>query len=283
MSSNDKKIEFKFVINGDEWVTSDLYWTVVDETGNVNNYIEFNESGPIMKNEYKNIGKTELGKTEAGKTEVGKTEVGKTIIPESGLSMPVIANEKENLNTTVLPSQEGIQTTLGEPGVVVPENPQEISAFKEVRNVDAKELNAEIKKEEALKEASESKPDELKTTVLPSQEGVQTTLGEPGIVVPGNPHEISAFSEVRDVDAKKLNEDIKKEDAAKIEEETAKPKYVKKVKKLVPADEVKEETKDSKDVKNAPSSANSAESKKQASPSKKEKRGLFSKLKKKFS
>ena len=54
----------------------------------------------------------------------------------------------------------------------------------------------------------------LKTTVLPNEEGKQTTLGEPGIAIPKNPEEISAFKEVRDVDAKKLNEEFKKEEAA---------------------------------------------------------------------
>lgn len=60
------------------------------------------------------------------------------------------------LKTTVLPSEEGKQTTLGEPGVAIPKNPQEISAFKEVRDVDAKKLNEEFKKEEAAKEAAKS-------------------------------------------------------------------------------------------------------------------------------
>ena len=165
LAKGTEKIEFKFVLNGDEWVTSDTYWTVVDETGNTNNYIEFAKDGSVVKAE-KNMGKTEFGKTENGKT------TQPAIIPESGLSMgsaapaagagaaagaAVLAHgkkEPEEVKPTVMPSQEGVQTTLGEPGVVVPENPQEISAFKEVRNVDAKKLNADIKEQEAAAAAA---------------------------------------------------------------------------------------------------------------------------------
>lgn len=46
----------------------------------------------------------------------------------------------------------------------------------------------------------------VKTTVLPSTEGQQTTLGEPGIFVPKDPEALAAFETVRDVDPKTLNE-----------------------------------------------------------------------------
>lgn len=193
-SGDSTKIEFKFVINDSEWVTSDEYWTVIDETGNVNNYIEFGRNGELVKGD-----KLTAGKTELGKTQLGKTEVGKTIIPESGLSAPVFA--EKNAGTNVMPSEEGKQTTLGEPGIVIPENPRELGVFEEVRDVDAKELNAKIKAEEEAKEA------EGKETAAAAEEG--------------------------------------------------KPKYVKKVKKLVPKDEAKTE--------------------------KKEKKGFFSKIKKALS
>ncbi|GMF04920.1 unnamed protein product [Ambrosiozyma monospora] len=56
-------------------------------------------------------------------------------------------------------------------------------------------------------ESSSAKEPNLSTTVLPSSEGNQTTLGEPGAVIPKDPHSVSAFNEVRDVDAKALNEE----------------------------------------------------------------------------
>jgi ribosomal protein L29 len=345
-----KTVEFKFVLNDKEWVTSDEYWTIIDETGNKNNYIEFDDSGKIIKG-------SKIDAINGGKTEAGKTEMGKTIIPESGLAMgaPTPAGEvaaESNLDTTVMPSQEGVQTTLGEPGAFVPENPQDIAAFKEVRNVDAKELNAQIKKEEAEQAAaandvSESKdvkttvmpsqegvqttlgepgavvPEnpqdiaafkevrnvdakelnaqikkeeaeqaaaandvseskDVKTTVMPSQEGVQTTLGEPGAVVPENPQDIAAFKEVRNVDAKELNAQIKEEEAAKAatvsaDAEPAKPKYVKKVKKLVPKAEAEaKESTAAATSKPAPGSSTTSGS----TAAKKEKKGIFSRIKK---
>ena len=278
-----KTVEFKFVLNDKEWVTSDEYWTIIDETGNKNNYIEFDDSGKIIKGSKNDA-------INGGKTEAGKTEMGKTIIPESGLAMgaPTPAGEvaaESNLDTTVMPSQEGVQITLGEPGAVVPENPQDIAAFKEVRNVDAKELNAQIKKEEAEQAAaandvSESK--DVKTTVMPSQEGVQTTLGEPGAVVPENPQDIAAFKEVRNVDAKELNAQIKEEEAEKAatvaaDAEPAKPKYVKKVKKLVPKAEAEaKESTAAATSKPAPGSSTTSGS----TAAKKEKKGIFSRIKK---
>ena len=211
-----KTVEFKFVLNDKEWVTSDEYWTIIDETGNKNNYIEFDDSGKIIKGSKNDA-------INGGKTEAGKTEMGKTIIPESGLAMgaPTPAGDvvaESNLDTTVMPSQEGVQTTLGEPGAVVPENPQDIAAFKEVRNVDAKELNAQIKEEEAEKAAT-----------------------------------VAADAE------------------------PAKPKYVKKVKKLVPKAEAEaKESTAAATSKPAPGSSTTSGS----TAAKKEKKGIFSRIKK---
>lgn len=115
---------------------------------------------------------------------------------------------------------------------------------------------------------------------MPSQEGIQTTLGEPGIVVPENSQDISAFKEVRDVDAKQLNADIKEEEEEKGKEEekesstaenTPKPKYVKKVKKLVPSEEAVDKKKDTKETSTSNGTPNSA---------KKEKKSFFSKFRK---
>jgi hypothetical protein len=123
---------------------------------------------------------------------------------------------------------------------------------------------------------------------MPSQEGVQTTLGEPGAVVPENPQDIAAFKEVRNVDAKELNAQIKKEEeaekvatvAADAEPaEPAKPKYVKKVKKLVPKAEAEAKESDSTAAatsKPAPGSSTSSGS----TAAKKEKKGIFSRIKK---
>jgi hypothetical protein len=56
--------------------------------------------------------------------------------------------------------------------------------------------------------------DKASTTVLPSSEGQQDTraTGEPGIVIPSNPHEIKEFSEVSNIDAKELNSRLNAKD-----------------------------------------------------------------------
>lgn len=155
------KIEFKFVVNGSEWMINEDFWTIIDDSGNINNIIEFDQEGKIKKTKNNVLaggkteaGKTEAGKTEVGKTEVGKTEVGKTIIPESGLSIPTNKAE-DKVATTVMPSTENIQTTpMGEPGIVIPDK-ENLSAFEEVRDVDAKELNAEMAKEDEKEKAKD--------------------------------------------------------------------------------------------------------------------------------
>ncbi|ANZ76451.1 BA75_03924T0 [Komagataella pastoris] len=114
-------------------------------------------------------------------------------IPESG-----------GLKTTVMPSEEGIQKTLGEPGVVVPKDPGSIAAFKEISTVDPKSLN----KEE------------------PASAPVTND-----VVIPEDPSSVAAFNEVSNVDPKSLNQ----------EEPVANGKKVKKVKKLVKKKTAEEE------------------------------------------
>ncbi|KGK38373.1 hypothetical protein JL09_g2419 [Pichia kudriavzevii] len=165
LSPKDGKIEFKFILNNGEWVISDEYWTVVDDSGNVNNYIELNR-------ETNSWDGNKGGKT----TKTTKTEgVNSAYIPESGgLSAKIQSKETDNnasakiqsketdnnASATVMPSTEGIQSTpLGEPGIVVPDtkDPSVNAAFTEVSNVDAKALNAEMKAKEKSKSQSQSK------------------------------------------------------------------------------------------------------------------------------
>lgn len=60
--------------------------------------------------------------------------------------------------------------------------------------------------ESASPDVKESASSDLKTTVMPSTEAQQTTLGEPGIFVPKDAEALAAFETVRDVDPKTLNE-----------------------------------------------------------------------------
>ncbi|KAH3679998.1 hypothetical protein WICPIJ_008474 [Wickerhamomyces pijperi] len=184
---NDQLV-FKFIVDG-QWVTSPDYKSIQDEHGNSNNILSV----------------TELSSTQAS------TNQASAKIPEAGgLAVPLQKSSKGDFNTTVLPSEEGKQETLGEPGVFVPSNPHEIDAFNKVSNVDAKELNYKLnqkkKKEEEPKLNDENKAeDEFKPTVMPSTEGQQKTLGEPGVVIPKDAHSISAFNEISTVDPVELN------------------------------------------------------------------------------
>lgn len=60
--------------------------------------------------------------------------------------------------------------------------------------------------ESASPDVKESASSDLKTTVMPSTEAQQTTLGEPGIYVPKDVEALAAFETVGDVDPKTLNE-----------------------------------------------------------------------------
>ncbi|CUS22381.1 LAQU0S05e04104g1_1 [Lachancea quebecensis] len=56
---------------------------------------------------------------------------------------------------------------------------------------------------------------EFSSTVMPSTENQQTTLGEPGIAIVKDAAQIKEFSEIRDVDADELNERLNRELAEK--------------------------------------------------------------------
>lgn len=201
-----EELEFKYVVDGN-WTTSEDYPTTEDKDGNLNNVLYLAEIA-----------------AEEALSQYGKTSSAAAAIPESGgLPVPV---QGSSVNTTVLPSQEGKQQTLpGEAGIFVPSNPHEIDAFNEVSNVDAKELNAKLNGEKTAKEQTdESEKPELKTTVMPSEEGQQKTLaGEPGVVIPSDAHNISAFSEYSTVDPKALNEEMQAQ-KEQVKQEVSEPK-----------------------------------------------------------
>lgn len=92
------------------------------------------------------------------------------------------------LNPTVMPKEDPKPIdNLGAPGLQKIENPESIKAFSEVRNVDAKQLNAELQSKDAQKAAS-----------------------TPGIQIPKNANDIKEFSEVSKEDAGALNAKLQK-------------------------------------------------------------------------
>lgn len=171
---DSNKFIFKFIVDGD-WKTSTEY-QVLDEDGNQNNYLDL----------------------KAVETSGSSEDKKQSKIPEAG----GLAVSSKSANTTVMPSEEGKQTTLGEPGIAIPANAADIKEFSQVSNVSAKELNEKMNKAD--------NEENVKTTVMPSTEGQQVSLaGEPGVVIPTD---TEAFEKVSDVDAKKLNEKLNGED-----------------------------------------------------------------------
>lgn len=134
-----KEILYKYVVDG-EWTTSKDQATTSDSSGNTNNVLE-----SVKGKEYKGV---------------------KSLIPEAGgigaASATASSGSKEkDLKTTVLPSSEGKQATLGEPGIFVPQakDTEALAAFSTVRDVDPKSLNEPNDKEAFHKELT---PEEKK-------------------------------------------------------------------------------------------------------------------------
>ncbi|GME73404.1 unnamed protein product [Ambrosiozyma monospora] len=210
---DQEKILFKFVVDG-EWATSKTYKSEPDTSGHLNNVLTPKDFVSTSKSSASKI--PEAGGLAVPVTAAPSKETPSTLDPQAKTLDPKKSlDPKPELSTTVLPSSEGKQTTLGEPGVVIPKDPHSVSAFNEVRDVDAKALNEEsepivgtgVPTTTTAPATTSSEEPTLSTTVLPTSEGKQTTLGEPGAVIPKDPHSVSAFKEVRDVDAKALNEE----------------------------------------------------------------------------
>lgn len=64
-------------------------------------------------------------------------------IPEAG---GLVASAAPGLTTTVMPTSEGQQQTLGEPGIFIPKDQDTLAAFEKVEDVDSRNLSAAEKK-----------------------------------------------------------------------------------------------------------------------------------------
>lgn len=106
------KVLYKYVVDG-EWLTSSSEKTTKDDAGIENNFLE-------------------------GGDLVSAKSTGAAIPEAGGLAAAVKSND---VKTTVMPKEEAKQTTLGEPGIHVPQDPESLKAFETVRNVDPKSLN----------------------------------------------------------------------------------------------------------------------------------------------
>lgn len=112
----EDRVEFKFIVDG-KWVVSDDYWTVVDEEGNVNNYIEVGAGGVKSKGFEIN------------------GDVGKTVIPESGLMQATHAEEPVEEETAEEAAAE--EESVEEETPVAPAPIEVVDTAEAVEPVDA--------------------------------------------------------------------------------------------------------------------------------------------------
>lgn len=138
------EVLYKYVVDG-EWTTSKDQKTTSDSSGHTNNVLE-----PVKAKDYKG---TTSRIPEAG-------GIGAAVAQGSSATASSHAGDKD-LKTTVLPSSEGKQTTLGEPGIFVPQakDTEALAAFENVRDVDPKTLNEPKDDEKFTKELT---PEEKK-------------------------------------------------------------------------------------------------------------------------
>lgn len=93
---------------------------------------------------------------------------------------------------TVMPKDESLHqqtqdAQLGAPGLHIPQDAKNIKEFSEVRNVDAKALNAKLHENKV------------------SGEKAKIAASGPGIQLVQDPSSVKEFGEVRNVNAKDLN------------------------------------------------------------------------------
>lgn len=127
-------VYFKYVVDG-EWLVNSDQDTTHNEEGIRNNIV----SKKHLENSSKKQGSR---------------------IPEAG-GLAAKSGEKAP-KPTVLPSSEGKQTTLGEPGIAIPQDKESLAAFENVRNVDPKTLNEEPKESAVPQSLLELSPEERK-------------------------------------------------------------------------------------------------------------------------
>lgn len=129
----DKEILYKYVVDG-EWLVNGAESKGNDENGIENNVLSVSALSALA--------------AEGSK------------IPEAA-GLPVIT--PGTVNTTVMPKEELKQTTLGEPGIFVPKDPEALAAFETVRDVDPKTLNEpELTPEEKQKQKKKLKRTQYK-------------------------------------------------------------------------------------------------------------------------
>lgn len=123
----NETILYKYVVDG-EWLVNQSQHVTRDGSGIENNSLEANDL-------------VAASSTQSKIPEAGGLSVADQATATAAATAATDGSQSSDLKTTVMPSTEGQQTTLGEPGIFVPKDPEALAAFETVRNVDPKTLN----------------------------------------------------------------------------------------------------------------------------------------------
>lgn len=244
------KVFFKFIVDGD-WVTSDAYNKGYDEQSGIeNNYISDKEAKALSENpaeiqipEAGGLPFVAAAATGAIKTEEPKEphvskEVTKTVDPVEPTPTTKQFEPTPGATPHVPIKTAEAESTLETPKLPVTKQEPEQARFKIVKRVRKNKKTGEVTilseekillgpedtipsgtvfhEEEPEHTPSETTEPEENVHILPIEGSAEQTsfnpvAGEPGPVIPKNATEIKEFSEIRDVDAKALNERLNAE------------------------------------------------------------------------
>lgn len=211
-TSNDK-FHFKFIVDG-EWKLSNSYDKEAAADGIENNYLVISS---LPSYGSKNVGGAKIPEIGMG---LVAPEVAAPVLgnqgPQKAQPAPGSKGKKGKKKKVQVKRRIRKNKKTGEKTVISEERFEIKSGAEDEYETEETATATGTSREEtplsssAVPEAT-NKENEPSTTVMPSTENKQTTLGEPGVVIVPNPTEVKEFSEIRDVDAKELNEKLNRE------------------------------------------------------------------------
>ncbi|SCU93051.1 LAFA_0F14422g1_1 [Lachancea sp. 'fantastica'] len=234
----EEKFRFKFIVDGD-WQTSNEFPTETSRDGIVNNSVSVawfasqaaaaaamsqasSEEGP-KQSKIPEIGLNlvapevaapVLGTQAPQKAQPAPRSNKKNKKKKIQIKRRIRRNKKTGERTVLSEERSEIKSGTDTDTYETEETATATATSREETPLSANEGEAPIV---AVVETGHTKSVQngFQSTVMPSQENQQQTLGEPGIAIVPNPQEIKEFSEIRDVDQNELNERLNRELAAK--------------------------------------------------------------------
>ncbi|CEP64656.1 Mdg1p LALA0_S12e03884g [Lachancea lanzarotensis] len=213
----DDKFRFKFIVDGD-WQTSKDYETETSRDGIVNNSVSVAWLASASSKKQNSSKIPEIGLNLVA-PEVAAPVLG-TQAPQK--AQPAPGSNKKNKKKKIQIKRRIRRNKKTGERTVLSEERSEIRSGTDTDTYETEETataTATSREETPLladDDHTKAVHDhDFQSTVMPSQENQQKTLGEPGIAIMPNPQEIKEFSEIRDVDQNELNERLNRELAAK--------------------------------------------------------------------